>query len=168
MGHQPWPWPTIVVGLLLLLIEQVRNSIKRGRRGVNCVIARGSRTRARRPSEPVARTGSCCDHAARISQAVRRAGWAVHDSWQCRLGWFRHLATASAIVERIALGGGDLVLVLEALKVGAIGECGGGFVGLHRPHVAVRPHRVQRLDVLQGGDALGKGGFHLQGGDDLV
>jgi len=79
------------------------------------------------------------------------------------------LVTAAAVFECIAaLGGGDVVLVLRALKVSAIGKCGGGVVGLLRPQVAVGAHRVQRLDMLQGGDVLGKGSFRLQGGDDLV
>ena len=83
--------------------------------------------------------------------------------------WFRHLVTAAAVFESIAaLGGGDVVLVLKALKVSAIGKCGGGIVGLLRPQLSVEPHRVQRLDMLQDGNVLGEGGFRLQGGDDLV
>ena len=83
-------------------------------------------------------------------------------------GFANLVAAAAGVVERIALGGEDLVVVLVTLKVSAIGKCDGDVVGLLRPQVAVGPHRVQRLDMLHGGDALGWGGFRLQGGDDLV
>ena len=54
----------------------------------------------------------------------------------------RHLVATAVAAERVStLGGGDLVLVLQTLKVSAIGKCGGGAVG---------PHHVQRvvLEVL--------------------
>ena len=63
----------------------------------------------------------------------------------------RHLVATAVAAERVStLGGGDLVLVLQTLKVSTIGKCGGGAVGLLRLQVAVGPHHVQRvvLEVL--------------------
>ena len=49
----------------------------------------------------------------------------------------RHLVATAVAAERVStLGGGDLVLVLQTLKVSAIGKCGCGAVG---------PHHVQRV-----------------------
>ena len=74
--------------------------------------------------------------------------------WFGRIGWFGHLVTTAVVVERLALGGGNLavlVLQLQTLKVSAIGTC---TVGLLRPQMVVGPHHVY-LGMLQGGDGLG-------------